>query len=352
MRLNNHDGDMDGILFPYLTLERTKRFSVVSIDPAYVRLTSLPVCDRYLVHLDLNCDYTSAVVRGALQRRQLWCKQTDDLLIDNLNSNEEADNAYPKAILQIADFENLRWEMVMRAGGKHRASSYLVRKGLSRKAQLSLQLRRYMSKHSNSTLRLAVPYTLVIDTWGAFEEMRLDFGGGTFANFDMNTLQAPLRERLKWCLEDVREAVQAPERSTWRWILKPSVTNKGADISLCADWDSVINALEDKPDIREWVLQRYIERPLLVGGHKFHLRVYVLAVGALRVFVFDQILMLLAAHRYEDSDLDDLYKHLTNTARSAEDVNFKEVSVCACMFLHTCATHSTNTPYVLIFLSI
>ncbi len=46
------------------------------------------------------------------------------------------------------------------------------------------------------------------------------------------------------------------------------------------------------------VLQRYIADPLLVvDGYKFHLRVYVLCVGALRVFVCDNILMLLAAHR-------------------------------------------------------
>ena len=33
------------------------------------------------------------------------------------------------------------------------------------------------------------------------------------------------------------------------------------------------------PDLREWVVQRYIGNPLLVGGRKFHLRAYVLCVG-------------------------------------------------------------------------
>lgn len=75
--------------------------------------------------------------------------------------------------------------------------------------------------------------------------------------------------------------------------------------------------------VREWVLQRYLERPLLVNGYKFHLRVYILCVGALKVYCFDQILMLLAAHPYDAEDLSDVHKHLTNTARSAEDINFK-----------------------------
>jgi tubulin--tyrosine ligase len=81
------------------------------------------------------------------------------------------------------------------------------------------------------------------------------------------------------------------------WILKPSVTNKGMDIAVVNNWAGVLDALEDADHVREWVLQRYIERPLLVGGHKFHLRVYVLYVGALRVFVYDRILMLIAAHK-------------------------------------------------------
>ena len=61
-----------------------------------------------------------------------------------------------------------------------------------------------------------------------------------------------------------------------------------------------------------------------MNGHKFHLRVYVLCVGALRVFVFEKILVLLAAHKYDLDDTDNIFGHLTNTARSVEDINFDE----------------------------
>jgi tubulin---tyrosine ligase len=61
-----------------------------------------------------------------------------------------------------------------------------------------------------------------------------------------------------------------------------------------------------------------------MGGHKFHLRVYVLCVGALRVFVYEKMLILIAAHRYDLNDTDNIYGHLTNTARAAEDVHFDE----------------------------
>lgn len=64
----------------------------------------------------------------------------------------------------------------------------------------------------------------------------------------------------------------------------------------------------------------------MVKQHKFHLRVYVLAVGALQVFVFNRILMLLAARPYStDENLpDDMFGHLTNTAHSCDLVDFDE----------------------------
>jgi hypothetical protein len=70
-------------------------------------------------------------------------------------------------------------------------------------------------------------------------------------------LQAPLRARLEWCLEEAKAVFEEGDRTHWLWILKPSVTNKGADISVLPGgrWGAVLDALEGVPAVREWVLQ-------------------------------------------------------------------------------------------------
>jgi tubulin---tyrosine ligase len=118
---------------------------------------------------------------------------------------------------------------------------------------------------------------------------------------------------------------QDEERIGWTWILKPSVANKGLDITIVHDFNDILDTTEECSDMREWVLQRYIANPLTVNGHKFHLRVYVLCVGALKVYVYggSGILMLLAAHAYHE-DTSDSFAHLTNTAKGAELSDFDE----------------------------
>ena len=300
--------DWDGVLLPHFEVRPTRRFSTIEAAPGqHDKLGAQPRG----IYVDLNCEYTRSIVVAAIQRRP-WCRLDAELDITS--------KSVPP-VIQLADFENIEWEYVI--SGRHGAASYLIRKGLSRKAQLSLQIRRFLSKHPDSILAQAVPFTVILETWGAFEDVRMDFGAGTIASFAL-TCPTPLRQRLEWCLEDGRQEVTSEQRADWLWILKPSVINKGVDISVVRDWDGVLDCLEATPDIREWVCQRYIPNPLLLAGHKFHLRVYVLCVGALTVHVFDRILVLLAARGYDANDLDDIYRHLTNTARAAETDGFDE----------------------------
>jgi tubulin---tyrosine ligase len=198
-------------------------------------------------------------------KRRPWCQ-----LVYDIESSKAEDG-----LIQISDFEMIEWDPVLE--GKHRASSYIIRKGihisfshcdhfisfsgLSRKAQLALQLKRFTCKHPQSILHSAVPFTLIVQTWNAFDEMKLDLGGGFFASFDNSSggsffMQSSLRQRLEWSLADIQEEVTMEGREGWIWILKPSVTNKGTNISVHRSWETILDALEEESDVREWVLQR------------------------------------------------------------------------------------------------
>ncbi|KAH7045291.1 tubulin-tyrosine ligase family-domain-containing protein [Macrophomina phaseolina] len=81
--------------------------------------------------------------------------------------------------------------------------------------------------------------------------------------------------------------------------------------------------------LRHFIAQPYIHPPLTFDDRKFHIRTYVLAVGALRVYVYRPMLALFAAAPYaapwQNSGSDsndgqpDLRAHLTNTCLQGSD---------------------------------
>jgi hypothetical protein len=100
------------------------------------------------------------------------------------------------------------------------------------------------------------------------------------------------------------------------FIVKPALGRKGQNIFLSRD------PLADarlKPE-RRYVVQDYIQDPLLVGGYKFDLRVYVLVTSfsPLVVHVFDEGIARFSTSKYTgvgpDSDLSNAFAHLTNTS--------------------------------------
>jgi hypothetical protein len=116
----------------------------------------------FYVQIDINCQYTSNII-FTIFKKIGYCK-----IVENLWSS------YLKNVrkVQIADFENIGWSEVMKSSFIG-ASSYLIRKGLSRKAQLSLQIKKFVSKNPTSILKTQVPFTIIIETWNAFEEMKV-----------------------------------------------------------------------------------------------------------------------------------------------------------------------------------
>ena len=96
------------------------------------------------------------------------------------------------------------------------------------------------------------------------------------------------------------------------WICKPDGSSRGRGIFLIKD-------LSELHYDQQYIVQRYIERPLCVGGYKMDLRVYVLvrSFKPLKAFIYRDGLARFGTEKYNEDpngDIKNLYSHLTNAS--------------------------------------
>uniref|UniRef100_Q3SXZ7-3 Isoform 3 of Probable tubulin polyglutamylase TTLL9 n=2 Tax=Homininae TaxID=207598 RepID=Q3SXZ7-3 len=100
------------------------------------------------------------------------------------------------------------------------------------------------------------------------------------------------------------------------WIMKP-------------DTRSSDDQKDDIP-VENYVAQRYIENPYLIGGRKFDLRVYVLVMSyiPLRAWLYRDGFARFSNTRFTLNSIDDQYVHLTNVAvqKTSPDYHPKKVA--------------------------
>lgn len=263
-------------------------------------------------------------------------------------------------LLQFTSYEALDFDYALQHPTTSLVSAYVIRKALIRKHYLSTTISTWIVKHPKSLLgkhfKPAVHFELdfaeflddaLVDAWDLHE------------SFARN--------------ESMQDNPQCKE---W-WILKPGMSDGGNGIRLFStleelreifeEWDvdededadndlgeaekeSLHENASEMPktqrdgsepsnagmtsQLRHFIAQPYIHPPLLLqskGGRKFHIRVYVLAVGALKVYVFKEMLALFAAKPYSsplrntgDEGID-LARHLTNTCFQGESTRDSSV---------------------------
>ncbi len=120
------------------------------------------------------------------------------------------------------------------------------------------------------------------------------------------------------------------------WIIKPSGNSRGSGIFLT---DSLEAALDSAAKNQARIVQKYIERPLIindfpidsVNGKKFDIRQWVLVTSfnPLKIYLFSSSYMRICSGNFDLNDIKDNFKHLTNF--SLNKTNFKnnlEESIC------------------------
>lgn len=111
--------------------------------------------------------------------------------------------------------------------------------------------------------------------------------------------------------QDLRSFRQVWEKTGGKekWIIKPPASARGMGIRVVHRWSQI-------PKKRPLIVQQYLSKPLLIGGAKFDLRLYILvtSINPLRVYIYPDGLVRFASVKYVDdiNYLSDRLMHLTN----------------------------------------
>lgn len=304
------------------------------------------------IHIILDADpYTRPIILQALER-QCRAHNLHPSYISSLSSLPQPSSR----LLQIMPYESLNFDHHVSYPRSSLANAYIIRKSLIRKHHLHNTITHWLVKNPKDQtidLRRHVPLTVTFE---------LDY-----AEF--------LDEALTECFElhnsfaDNRQRRVDGRHEEW-WILKPSLSDQGHGIRLFSSYDDLLSIFEEweaeedsdvssagsspsdeassangesgtrgimTSQLRHFIAQRYLHPPLTLSaiasgdhwptGHKFHIRTYVLAVGALQVYVWKEMLALFARSPYtvpraSDTDQDGTVitaaamargGHLTNT---------------------------------------
>ncbi|XP_023337938.1 probable tubulin polyglutamylase TTLL1 [Eurytemora carolleeae] len=120
------------------------------------------------------------------------------------------------------------------------------------------------------------------------------------------------------------------------WIMKPCGKSQGAGIFLInklsklKKWSRESRTVFN-PNLNKetYVISRYIDNPLLLGGKKFDLRLYVLVTSfrPMKVYFYKLGFCRFCTVKYDDSarEMDNLFVHLTNVAIQKQGVEYNTV---------------------------
>ncbi|KAJ0032514.1 hypothetical protein NQD34_002595 [Periophthalmus magnuspinnatus] len=111
------------------------------------------------------------------------------------------------------------------------------------------------------------------------------------------------------------------KRKQKTFIIKPANGAMGHGISL-------IRNCEKLPAQEHFIVQEYLDKPFLMEGYKFDLRIYILVTSCdpLRIFLYNDGLVRMGTEKYHapsEANLSQLYMHLTNYSVNKHNENFE-----------------------------
>ena len=96
------------------------------------------------------------------------------------------------------------------------------------------------------------------------------------------------------------------------WLIKPAAENQGRGIEIFKhDLEGMKKFLFSKPEYTSWIVQKYLERPLLYQGRKFDIRVWVLITWKNELYYYKHGYIRTSSNHYSLNTCLN-YVHLTN----------------------------------------
>ena len=119
-----------------------------------------------------------------------------------------------------------------------------------------------------------------------------------------------------------QRATQGTKKDCNLWILKPGEnTNQGKGITICGNIDEIRAEIKSNPHPRTgqhtYIIQQYIDRPLLIHKRKFDIRCYALVTsidGVLQAYFYNEGYLRTTSKEYNKKNLANKFIHLTNDA--------------------------------------
>ncbi len=83
------------------------------------------------------------------------------------------------------------------------------------------------------------------------------------------------------------------------WLLKPANANQGKGIEIFSNLKNIIEFFEERSPGSKWVVQKYLERPLLWHGRKFDIRLLVAATSKGDLFQYAHSYLRTSSQEYD-----------------------------------------------------
>ena len=131
----------------------------------------------------------------------------------------------------------------------------------------------------------------------------------------------PEFQNFKKHFDEQKEIWEKNNLSNNVWIIKPGEnSNRGGGISVSNNLEEIKELLNTFSTVykRTWILQKYIEKPLLINKRKFDIRVFTLFTcynqGYVKGYFYKEGYLRTSCKEFSLDDLEDNMIHLTNDA--------------------------------------